>query len=215
MKLLSFGMSKLMSESDIELWNCSDAVIIPEAIKTPIKEQNKASYCIANKQGQTAYVYCLNTHNIDKETIFAPQWVINKLSLELHKVVLKTCVLSEAKYVGVRFYTKDDLKNDDIFKALSRYAHVQSNTIITLNINGKEIPVKIEKTEPNKEFVTLRNSDVFIEYLEKVDTFLPFLSKTSYSLGGTKPEGKTTREMAAEAALKRIALLESSKSSIF
>lgn len=215
MKLLSFGQSKLMSEIDIELWNCSDAVIIPEAIKTPIKDQNKASYCIANKQGQTAYVYCLTKHTIDKETIFAPQWVINKLSLDLDRVVLKTCVLSEAKYVGIRFYTKDNLKNDDIYKALSRYLHVQSDTIISLNINGKEIPAKIEKTEPNKEFVTLQNSDVFIEYLEKVDTFLPFFSKTSHSLGGTKPAGKTPRELALEAALKRIALLESSKSSIF
>ena len=215
MKLLSFGQSKLMSETDIELWNCSDAVIIPEAIKTPTKDQSKASYCIANKQGQTAYVYCLTTHTIDKETIFAPQWVINKLSLDLDKVVLKTCVLAQAKYVGIRFYTKEDLVNEDIFKALSRYSHVQSDTIITLNINGKEIPTKIEKTEPNKEFVTLRNSDAFIEYLEKVDAFLPFFGKTSYSLGGTKPVGKTLREMAAEAALKRIALLESSKSSIF
>jgi len=215
MKLVSFGLSNVLNKKDIELWNCSDAVIIPEAIKTPIKDQNKASYCIANKQGQTAYVYCLLTHTLDKETIFAPQWVINKLSSELDKVVLKTCVLSQAKYVGIRFYTKEDLSNDDIFKALSRYAHVQSNTIITLNINGKEIPGKIEKTEPNNEFVTLRNSDVFIEYLEKVDAFLPFFSKTSYSLGGTKPVGKAPKEMAAAAALKRIALLESSKSSIF
>jgi len=209
MKLVSFGLSKILNEKDIEVWNCSDAIIIPSAIKTPIKDQAEPSYCIANKQGQTAYVYCLQTHDFDKETIFAPQWVINKLSHDLDKVVLKTCVLAQAKYVGVRFYTKDDLKNDDIFKALSRYAHVQSNTIIALNINGKEINAKIEKTEPNKDFVTLRNSNVFVEYLEKVDAFLPFSGKASYSLGGTIPEGKKSSEMAREAALKRFGLSSS------
>jgi len=211
MKLVSFGQSKFISDKEIETWNCSDAVIIPNAIKTPIKDQQQASYCIANKHGQTAYVYCLTTHELDKETILVPQWVMNKLSLDTDKVVLKTCKLEPAKHISIRLFSKEDISNDDLHKGLSRYAHVQSNTIITLNIKEKEIHIKIEKTEPNKDFVTLRGANVFVEFLEKSDTFLPFYGKQSHIIGGSKPEGKKPVEMAREAALRRIALLEASK----
>ena len=204
MKLVSFGQSTFMCEKDVEGWNCSDAVIIPSAIKTPLKDQGLASYCIANKHGQTAYVYCLTTHERDKETILVPQWVMNKLSLDTEKVVLKTCKLEPAKHIGLRLYSKEDYSNEELQKGLSRYAHVQSNSIITLRIKGKEIQVKIEKTEPNKDFVTLRNSSVFVEFLEKVDTFLPFYGTKGHVIGGSKPEGKSATEMALEAALKRL-----------
>jgi hypothetical protein len=212
MKLVSFGQSKIMCDKDVETWNCSDAAIIPNAIKTPIKDQHQASYCIANKHGQTAYVYCLTTHELDKETILVPQWVMNKLSLDTDKVVLKTCKLDSAKHISIRLFSKEDVSNDELHKGLSRYAHVQSNTIITLNIKGKEIHLKVEKTEPNKDFVTLRDANVFVEFLEKSDTFLPFYGQKAHVIGGSKPEGKKPAEMAREAALRRIALLEASKS---
>lgn len=204
MKLVSFGQSTMMSDKDVEIWNCSDAIIIPAAIKTPIRDQALASYCIANNKGQTAYAYCLSTHTIDNETILVPQWIINKMSHDVDKVVLKTCKLEPAVRMSIRIYSKEAVSNEDLHAALSRYMHVQSNTIITLSVKGVEIPVKIEKTEPNKVFVTLRNSSVFIEFLEKADAFLPFYGKKPQVLGGTVPVGKKPGEMAREAALKRL-----------
>lgn len=204
MKLASFGQSKLLSDKEVDMWNCSDAVILPEKIKTPTKDKQLAAYCIANKQGQTAYVSCITTHTIDNETILAPQWVINKLNLNTDKVVLKTFKVEVATRLSIRFFSKEGYTNEEIHKALTRYTVVQSNSIITLIIRGKEIQAKIEMTEPNKEFVTLTNSNVYIEFLGNEDTFLPFYGKTANVLGGAKPE-KTPKEMAREAALKRLA----------
>jgi hypothetical protein len=192
-----------MCDKDVENWNYTDAVILPNAVKTPLKGQEIASYCIANKEGQTAYVYCLTTHENDKETILVPQWVINKLSLNTSKVVLKTCKLEHATKISMRIYNKG-ITNDELHKALTKYKHLQSNTIIPINIGGKEMHIKVEKTEPNKDFVMLYNSNVYIEFLEKEDKFIPFLGMKANTLGGeTKSEGKKATDMAREAALRR------------
>jgi hypothetical protein len=205
MKLVSFGQCSFLGDADIENLNSSDIIIIPDKIRTPTKDKPYANYCIQNKAGQTAYVSCLTTHNRDEVTILCPQWVHNKLTRDTSSVVLKTCKVEKATRMSIRLFTKEKLSDADLQKALSKYILVQANSIITLSYRGREIHAKIESTEPNKEFVTLRDTDVFIEFLENVDTFLPFYGKKANVLGGTKPEGKKPVELALEAAVKRLA----------
>ena len=204
MKLVSFGQCPFLCDEDIENLNSSDIVIIPDKIRTPTKDKPYANYCIQNKEGQTAYVSCLTTHNRDNESILCPQWVHNKLTRDTNSVVLKTCKVDKATRMSIRLFTKETLSDAELQKALSKYILVQAKSIITLSHKGKEIHAKVETTEPNKEFVTLRDTDVFIEFLENVDTFLPFYGKKANVLGGTKPEGKKPSELALEAAMKRL-----------
>jgi len=209
MRIISFGQSTFMCEKDVETWNCTNAIILPAAIKTPIKDQAAASYCLVNSKAQTAYAYSLTTHTRDDKTILVPQWMYNKLIADTETVVLKTCKPEAATRVSLRFLTRDIFPNKDLQAALAKYLHLQSNTIISLGVGAKEIHVKIEKTEPNKEFVTLRNSCPYVEFLEAVDHFMPFYSKMASTVGGkAKPEGKTPKEMAAAAALRRLALTQ-------
>jgi hypothetical protein len=203
MKLISFGQCSFLCDADIENLNSSDIVIIPDKIRTPTKDQPYANYCIQNKEGQSAYVSCLTTHNHDNESILCPQWVHNKLNRNTNSVVLKTCKVDKATRISIQLFTKDKVADKDIHAAFSKYILVQSNSIITLNHKGKELHARIVNTEPNKEFVTLRDTDVFIEFLENADTFLPFYGKKPYLLGGQKAEGKKPSELALEAAMRR------------
>jgi hypothetical protein len=209
MKLVSFGQSTFMCEQDVETWNCTNAIIIPAAIRTPIKGQGIESYCVMNKKGQSAYAYCLTTHERDTSTILVPQWLFNQLISDTENIVLKTCRPEPATRIRLRLYTSDIIPIKNVQAALAKYLHLQSNSVISLGIDGKEIQVKVEKTEPNKEFVTLRDSSPYVEFLEPLRTFMPFYSKMASVVGGqAKPEGKTPKEMAAAAALRRLALTQ-------
>lgn len=232
MRILSHIYNSELSESQLKTAECSDRIWVNERVfETHMTlAQEGEAVCVTLKNGveQVSHGVIHGVHYDDEDLIYVPSWMFSALECDDAHITLSRSTFGLCTGLMVQPYTSDHTHAENPIEllqvAFEQYTVISPGTSIPLLLTDeKQVLVDILEVRPNtNEPRCIRNCEIELELMRPLDMPLPVppmpvppVASSSEAetqgnvLGGTQgTSGKSSRELALEAALRRLKMSE-------
>jgi hypothetical protein len=231
MRILPHIYNSALNESELKKAECSDRLYVSQHTFSNYMEDSDegTTVCLVLKNGvDQVLTGCLfGVHDDDNDLVYVPSWMYHELDMDDTHVSLERAALGLCTGLMVQPHSSEHTCVENPLELLQHafeyYTTLTSGATIPLYLpDDKSMMVTVLEVRPmSQEPRCLRNGEIELELMRPLDMPLPVppapaspaapVPAQGHALGGSATAtGQSRRELALQAALKRLKMSEES-----